>query len=126
MISIIQLTENLKSYINTQVDNMSLNNPMIAFIKPLISRAIDKNFSKVNKALDFIADSEGNIDIENILSEMMSSVVNTKPFVFSTSIIGDIEIGGGTIKLNVPLTNKKLVLDMSDLENFKEMITNKK
>lgn len=126
MISIIQLTENLKSYINTQVDNISLNNPMIAFIKPLISRAIDKNFSKVNKALDFIADSEGNIDIENILSEMMSSVVNTKPFVFSTSIIGDIEIGGGTIKLNVPLTNKKLVLDMSDLENFKEMITNKK
>lgn len=125
MISIVQLTTNLKSYITTQLDNMSTDNPMISFIKPLITRAIDKNFNKVNKALDLIADSEGNIDVENILEEMMQSVLNTKPFVFNTSIVGDIEIGGGFIKLNVPLTNKKLVLDVNDLETFKEMLTKK-
>lgn len=49
-------------------------NPMIGFMKPLITRALDKNFSKVSKALDLIADKDGNIDIENILTEMMENL----------------------------------------------------
>ena len=56
----------------------------------------------------------------------MQNVMNTKPFVFNTSVIGDIEVGGGHIKLNVPLTNKRLVLGMADLETFKEMLITKK
>lgn len=125
MVTVMQLTDNLKSYIVLQLDNMSMDNPMIGFMKPLITRALDKNFSKVKKALDLIADNEGNIDIENILTEMISNVMETKPFTFNTSVIGDIEVGGGHIKLNLPLTNKRLVLDMSDLETFKEMLITK-
>ena len=124
--TIMQLTDNLKSYIVLQLDNMTMSNPMIGFMKPLITRALDKNFGKVKKALELIADNEGNIDIENILSEMMENVMTTKPFTFNTSIIGDVEVGGGNIKLNLPLTNKRLVLDMSDLEAFKEMLITKK
>jgi hypothetical protein len=48
---------------------MAKTNPMIGFMKPLITRALDKNFSKVSKALDLIADKDGNIDIENILAD---------------------------------------------------------
>ena len=118
MVTVMQLTDNLKSYIILQLDNMSIANPMIGFMKPLITRALDKNFGKVKKALDLIADSEGNIDIENILAEMMENVMNTQPFTFNTSIIGDIEVGGGYIKLNLPFTNKRLVLNMDDLEAF--------
>lgn len=125
MVNVLKISDNLKSYINTQITNMSQDNPMINFMKPLISRAIDKNFSKVNNALYLIADVDGNVDIENILEEMMHNVINSRPFTFNTSIVGDIEIGGGNIKLNVPLTNKKLVLDTSDLETFKEMLTKK-
>ena len=124
--TIIQLTDNLKSYIILQLDNMTMSNPMIGFMKPLITRVLDKNFGKVKKALELIADNEGNIDVENILSEMMENVMTTRPFTFNTSIIGDIEVGGGNIKLNLPLTNKRLVLDMSDLEAFKEMLITKK
>ena len=126
MVTVMQLTDNLKSYIMLQLDNMTMSNPMVGFMKPLITRALDKNFGKVKKALELIADDEGNIDVENILSEMMESVMTTKPFTFNTSIIGDVEVGGGNIKLNLPLTNKRLVLDMSDLEAFKEMLITKK
>ena len=121
----MQLTDNLRAYVATQLDTMSKNTPMIGFMKPLITRALDKNFSKVTKALDLIANDEGKIDIENILTEMMENVMNTNPFTFKTSFIGDVEIGGGQIKFNLPLTNKRLVLDMADLEAFKEMLITK-
>lgn len=125
MVTIMQLTDNLRAYVATQLDTMSKNTPMIGFMKPLITRALDKNFSKVTKALDLIANDEGKIDIENILTEMMENVMNTNPFTFKTSFIGDVEIGGGQIKFNLPLTNKRLVLDMTDLEAFKEMLITK-
>lgn len=44
---------------------------------------------------------------------------------FKTSFIGDIEIGGGEIRFNLPLTNKRLVLNTTDLETFKEMVITK-
>lgn len=55
----------------------------------------------------------------------MEGVMNTEPFTFKTSFIGDVEIGGGQIKFNLPLTDKRLVLDMTDLEAFKEMLITK-
>ena len=119
------IINNLKTYINLQLDNMSQTTPVISFMKPLITRALDKNFNKVTKVFDLIADKDGNVDIENILLEMIDNIVNTQPFIINTSFIGDIEIGGGYIKLNLPLTNKKLVFDTSDLEAFKDMIINK-
>ena len=125
MVTIMQLTDNLRAYVATQLDTMSKNTPMIGFMKPLITRALDKNFSKVTKALNLIANDEGKIDIENILTEMMDNVMNTNPFTFKTSFIGDVEIGGGQIKFNLPLTNKRLVLDMTGLEAFKEMLITK-
>lgn len=79
-------------------------------------------FSNILQALDLIADKDGNIDIENILTEMMENLMTTDPFTFKTSFVGDIEIGGGEIKFNLPLTNKRLVLNMTDLETFKEML----
>lgn len=125
MVTIVQLTDNLKSYVLLQLDSMSKSNPMVGFMKPFITRALDKNFDKVTKTLDLISDKEGNIDIENIITEMMENLMNTNPFTFKTSFIGDIEIGGGEIKFNLPLTNKRLVLNITDLETFKEMLITK-
>lgn len=125
MITIDKLIENLKTYVVTQIDTMSKNTPMISFMKPLITRALDKNFNKITKALDLISDENGNIDIENILTEMSEGLLNTNPFLFKTQVIGDIEIGGGQIKFNLPFTSKRLVLNMDDINTFKEMLTNK-
>ena len=125
MVTVAQLTDNLKSYVSLQLDGMSKSNPMIGFMKPFITRALDKNFDKVTKTLDLISDKEGNIDIENIITEMMENLMNTNPFTFKTSFIGDIEIGGGEIKFNLPFTSKRLVLNITDLETFKEMLITK-
>lgn len=58
------------------------------------------DFSKITKALELIADKDGNVDVEGILTEMMENLMTTNPFSFKTSFIGDIEIGGGQIKFN--------------------------
>lgn len=125
MVTVIQLTDNLKSYVSLQLDSMSKSNPMVGFMKPFITRALDKNFGKVTRALDLISDKEGNIDIESIITEMMENLMNTNPFTFKTSFVGDIEIGGGEIKFNLPFTSKRLVLNITDLETFKEMLITK-
>lgn len=92
MVTIMQLTDNLKSYISSQLESMSKSSPVIGFMKPLITRALDKNFSKITKALELIADKDGNVDVEGILTEMMENLMTTNPFSFKTSFIGDIEM----------------------------------
>jgi hypothetical protein len=56
MVTVEQLTINLKGYINKQLNDMAKTNPMVGFMKPLVVRALDKNFDKVHKALDLISD----------------------------------------------------------------------
>lgn len=48
--------------------------------------------------------------------------MDTRPFTFNTSFAGDIEIGGGTIKLNIPLTDKRLILNQVDIQNFRSLL----
>lgn len=122
--NIERLTNNLRLYISQQLDTMSTNTPIVGFMRPFIERAINKNFNKVSGFLGLISDENGNIDIENILQEMLNNMINTKPFTVNTSIIGDIEIGGGQIKLNIPLTDRKLILNTEDIDKFKQLILN--
>ena len=44
--------------------------------------------------------------------------MTTNPFTFKTSFIGDIEIGGGEIRFNLPLTNKRLVFKYNRFRDF--------
>lgn len=125
MMNIEQITTNLKSYVVSQIDTLSKSTPIISFMRPLIIRALDKNFNKVSGLLELISDGNGNIDIENILPEMIENVLTTNPFTLKTSFIGNIEIGNGQIKFNLPLTDKNLVLNQSDLETLKEMLITK-
>lgn len=122
--NIERLTNNLRLYISQQLDTMSNNTPIVGFMRPFIERAINKNFNKVSGFLNLVSDENGNVDIENILQEMLNNMINTKPFTVNTSIIGDIEIGGGQIKLNIPLTDRKLILNTEDIDKFKQLILN--
>lgn len=125
MINTNELTMKIREFINSQVASLAKTTPMIGFMKPLITRVVDKNFNKVNKVLNLIADDNGNVDIENIIEEMIQSIMTTEPFTFNTSFAGDIEIGGGLIKINIPLTDKRLVLNKIDIQNFRNLLINK-
>ena len=122
MITIQQLTNNLKNYINSQLNIMSNNTPIVRLIKPLITRDIDKNIDKVTNIIKLISDKEGNVDIEAILSEMIQNTINIQPFIYKAPFIGDIEIGNGNIKLNLPLTDKRIILNQEDLQILKEAL----
>lgn len=119
------LINKIKGYINSQINTMAISTPVVGFMKPFITRALDRNIHKLNSALSLISDNEGNVDIENIISEMIQNLMTTRPFTINTSFIGDIEVGGGTIKLNIPFLDKQLVFNKSDLESFKEILISK-
>lgn len=112
----------LHSFIDAQLNTLSQNNPLIAFTKPLISRVIDNNAYKVESVLKQISDKDGLIDINGILTEMIDNVVNTRPFKVDTKFLGELEIGGGRIKMNLPLVDRALVLSHQDLINLRDML----
>lgn len=69
------------------------------------------------------SEKDGKIDIEGILSESIDNLVVAQvkkyPNVFS-----GVEIGGETIKINIPSFDKQLVFDYNDIETFKQNILN--
>lgn len=123
MITVPKLIESLQRYVDIQITEISKTNPMMGFMKPLISRAANNALGKADKALSLLADSDGNIDIGAILSEMAESLMTTQPFTINTSFIGDIVIGNGVIKVGIPYTERNLVFNSKDLQNLKEMLT---
>jgi len=81
------------------------------------------NYIKLGGLLKAIEDKDGKVDIEGILSESIDNLVVAQvkkyPNVFS-----GVEIGGGTIKINIPSFDKQLVFDYNDIETFKQNILN--
>ena len=122
MIAKEQLTIRLRQYITNQITQICKDNPIIAFMKPLLTRALDKNFNKIDGYLSLISDDEGNIDAENILSEMIESITHTNTFNINAPIIGNIEIGNSQIKVNIPFTDKRLVFNSQDLQILKQTL----
>ena len=90
----------------------------------IINKILDKNICKLTGIFNLIADENGIIDIDCIVNEMYNNVMTAKPFIVKTEFMGDIEIGEGTIKLNIPLTDKRLVLNREDLIVFKDTLVN--
>lgn len=123
MTTVPRLIENLQRYVDVQIAEMAKTNPMIGFMKPLISRAATNAIGKADKALSLLADKDGNIDVGTILTEMTESLMTTQPFTINTSFIGDIVVGNGTIKIGIPYTERNLVFNSSDLQNLREMLT---
>ena len=118
------LISTLGQYLVKQVENAASNNPLVAFAKPVIVRVIDNKISSISPFLDILKDSQGNIDIVGIITEMTTSVMGTKTFNINVPIIGDITIGNGYIKLPIPYTEQVIVLNRQDIEELKTMLTN--
>ena len=118
--NVIETIERLKLFLHKQVDSLALTSPLIGFSKPLIIRAIDNKMYKANGFLSMVADENGEIDVQSLIPEMIQSVMETKPFILHTEFLGDLEIGEGFIKMNVPMTNSQIVLGKNDLDVLKE------
>lgn len=121
--NVLETIDKLKIFLNKQVNSLAMTNPIISFSKPLIIRVINNNMYKANGFLSMLADENGEIDVQSLIPEMIQSVMTTRPFVYHTEFLGDLEIGGGFIKMNIPLTNNQIVLGKTDLDALKELFT---
>lgn len=119
-----KLISSLSGYLIKQVEGIASTNPLIAFAKPIIVRVINNKISTVAPFLDMLKDGQGNIDISGILTEMTTSVMDTKSFNINVPIVGDITIGNGHIKLPIPYTDQVIVLNRQDIEELKTVLTN--
>lgn len=119
--NVIETTEKLKIFLNKQINSLAINDPLIAFTQPVITKIVNNKLNGAYGFLSMLADETGEIDTKTLISEMVQSVMTTKPFIYHTELLGDLEIGGGTIKLTIPMTNKQLVLGRSDLEELKQL-----
>ena len=117
----IETIEKLKIFLNKQISSFAINDPLIAFSKPLITRIVNNKINNINGFLSMLTDDSGEIDVQALIPEMIQSVMSTKPFVYHTEFLGDLEIGGGFIKINIPTTNKQLALSRADFEELKQI-----
>ena len=105
-----------KELLEKQLNNIKVK-------KEEIIKEANKNIGKLDGLLKAIEDKDGKVDIEGILSESIDNLVVAQvkkyPNVFS-----GVEIGGGTIKINIPSFDKQLVFDYNDIETFKQNILN--
>lgn len=125
MVSKLQIMEGLHRFAILQIDNMAKNNPIIQFMKPILSRSLGNMVGKIEKHLALVANAEGFVDIEGILNEMIDNVKTMQPFHFDNPVLKGIEIGGGHISFDIPGLNKQISFDTQDLEVLKEMINPK-
>ena len=119
--NILETIETLKLFLGKQINSLATNNPLIAFAQPVISRMVNNKLNTMQGFLSMLADESGEIDTKTLIPEMIQSVMTTKPFVYHTEFLGDLEIGGGFIKLNIPMTNNQIVLNKTDLDVLKEL-----
>lgn len=116
------LTFKISKFIHIQIDKAAQNTPILNIMKPIITRAVDNNINRMSEKLGLLADSTGEIAVNNIVSEMIEGIKTSNPFSMN-SPIGDITIGDGCIRFTIPYTNKELLLDSQDLDYFKELLT---
>lgn len=113
---------NLQKFIDQRLTSLAMENPLLALVKPLAVRAINNNLYKVETLLKQISDKDGLVDVEGILSEMSDNIMKTKPFKLNTGLLGELEIGAGRIKIDIPMMDKSLVLNQQDLTELKDML----
>lgn len=117
------ITSKLEDYIQKQLILVSKDNPTIALAKPFLSRIVNNNMYKVNNMLKQIADKDGLIDIDGILSETIDNLISIKPFKMDSGFLGELEIGDGKIRMNLPIVDKVLVFNKEDLMNLKDFLS---
>lgn len=123
IINLMVLVDKVSTFVGEKLNEVLDSNPFSFIIKPYVSRVANNYIGKLDGLLKAIEDKDGKVDIEGILSESIDNLVVAQvkkyPNVFS-----GVEIGGGTIKINIPSFDKQLVFDYNDIETFKQNILN--
>ena len=118
MIDKAKFIEEIINFINHKLSDLSSNNPLFDIVvRPYISKIINVNISKLDKALSLITDENGKIDASGLLNDMIDKLV-----VSNVNSINGLTIENGSIKMNIPFMNKTIVIDKTDFDELKNNI----
>lgn len=107
----------LTNFANSKLESLGKNNPVFnIFVQPYMERVINANISKIDKALTFIADEKGMVDIDGLINDITDKLV-----VSELNKFNGITIGNGQIVIDIPGMNKSIVFTTED---FKELHSN--
>ena len=121
-----ELTSKLKYLIDEKIEVISKSNPIINFAQPFIMRIINNKTDKIVSFLNILADEHGDIDASSLMDDIIQRIETVNPFTLDLMSISKLEIGGGKIKMGIPLTDKCLVFNTQDIQIFKDTLLNKK
>lgn len=118
------IIDKIVSFVDTKLSEMSASNPFILLIRPVVARVVNNNIEKLDSILKLVQDKNGKIDIEGILSEMIDNLIIAQVKKYP-NVLGGVELGNGSIRINIPFLDKAIVFDSTDIETFKQsLITN--
>lgn len=118
MINKDNLIEEILKFINTKIADISSNNPLFDIVaKPYLSKIVNANVSKLDKALSLITDENGMVDGDGLLNDMLDRLIVSK-----ANTINGVTISEGSIKLTIPFINKTVVFDKEDFDELKTNI----
>lgn len=118
MIDKAKFIEEIINFINHKLFDLSSNNPLFDIVvRPYISKIINVNISKLDKALSLITDENGKIDASGLLNDMIDKLI-----VSNVNSINGLTIENGSIKVNIPFMNKTIIIDKTDFDELKNNI----
>lgn len=115
------IIDKIVSFVDMKLSELSATNPFVLIIRPIVARVVNNNIEKVDSVLKLIQDKDGKVDVEGILSEMIDNLLVAQIKKYP-DVLGGVEIGNGTIKINIPFVDKAVVFDSSDIEMFKQSL----
>lgn len=115
------IIQKIVEFADKKLVEIGSQNPMMLLVRPFFARVINNNVTKLDSLLSMVADKDGMVDIEGIMTEMIDNLLVARLTSYP-KVLGGLEIGEGSIKLNVPLMNKQLVFDTNDIEVFKQSL----
>lgn len=120
--NVVKVSEGIKSYINTLVDDLAVNDFLIGAVRPMIRMAIENNFYKVNNILKVLADKNGDIDFNKLVDETMTSMLNGKQATYPIGNFAIAEFGNNALKVTIPMINKFFKFESQDFIKMKNFI----
>lgn len=115
------IIDKIVSFVDMKLSELSATNPFVLIIRPIVARVVNNNIEKVDSVLKLVQDKDGKVDVEGILSEMIDNLLVAQIKKYP-DVLGGVEMGNGTIKINIPFIDKAVVFDSSDIETFKQSL----
>lgn len=126
MITAELLKEQIVAFANKKLTEALGTGFLSKAIRPAIVIYIKNNIDKLDSVLKLLTDKDGNIDAISLVNQYEETILNDAEISSFKLLGGNIELGGGKIKIAHQYLDKNVIFDEADISEFKELLTPKK